>query len=156
VAVNVANRAYRITAHIEIPDEGAEGILIAHGGGFYGGYALYVQDLRLHFIQQCPGMHEQRATSDIELPSGRLTAGVEFTMGEGEGTAVLKVDGTEVGRRDVIGALHARYALCSVGLCCGYDDGEPVTAAYRPPFRFTGVIERAVVEVGDSKPPAST
>jgi arylsulfatase A-like enzyme len=155
VAANVANRAYRITAHIEIPDEGAEGILVAHGGGFYGGYALYVQDLRLHFIHQCPGIREQRATSDIELPSGCLTAGVEFTMGEGGGTAVLKVDGTEVGRRDIIGPLHARYALCSVGLCCGYHAGEPVTVAYRPPFRFTGVIEQAVVEVDDSKPPAS-
>ena len=35
------------------------------------------------------------------------------------------------------------------GLCCGYDSSLPVTTTYEAPFRFTGQIARAVVEVGD-------
>jgi arylsulfatase len=33
------------------------------------------------------------------------------------------------------------------GLCIGYDEGLPVTDAYRPPFACTGGLERVVIEV---------
>jgi arylsulfatase len=40
------------------------------------------------------------------------------------------------------------------GLCCGYDSGLPVTPDYDAPFRFTGTIDRVVVEVADVEPAA--
>ena len=42
-AVNVKNRSHTITAEVEIPDGGAEGVLLAHGSWF-AGYSLYVKD----------------------------------------------------------------------------------------------------------------
>jgi arylsulfatase len=33
------------------------------------------------------------------------------------------------------------------GLCVGYDEGLPVTDAYRPPFAWTGRLRHVVVEV---------
>src|SRR5262245_29635199 len=41
----VLNRSWSITAEVEIPDGGAEGMIVAHGGTV-GGYGLYVRDGR--------------------------------------------------------------------------------------------------------------
>lgn len=38
------------------------------------------------------------------------------------------------------------------GLCCGWDSGEPVSAEYESPFRFTGRIQRVSVDVSGIAP----
>jgi arylsulfatase len=43
VAVKLLNRAHRLTAEVDIPKGGAEGVLVCHGGGS-GGYSLFVKD----------------------------------------------------------------------------------------------------------------
>ena len=40
--INMKNRSYTITAELDIPKGGAEGVIIAHGG-HTGGWSLYVQ-----------------------------------------------------------------------------------------------------------------
>jgi len=40
-APDLLNRSYTITADVEIPQSGAEGVLVTDGGHF-GGYALYL------------------------------------------------------------------------------------------------------------------
>jgi len=53
-AVNVVNRSHTITADVEIPDAGAEGVLFAHGG-IEGGYTFFLQDGHLHNVYNLPG-----------------------------------------------------------------------------------------------------
>ena len=48
--VNVINRAHSITAEVDIPETGAEGVLLSFGGN-EGGYSFYVQDGKLHYAQ---------------------------------------------------------------------------------------------------------
>ena len=48
VAPNLRNRGFRITAELDLPDGGADGVIVTHGGAA-GGYALYLQDGRLHW-----------------------------------------------------------------------------------------------------------
>ena len=43
VAVRVLNRAHSITAEVEIPKAGAEGVLLSHGGNS-GGYTFFIKD----------------------------------------------------------------------------------------------------------------
>ena len=45
VAPDVRSRSYTIEAHVEIGEEGAEGVLIAHGDAT-SGYSLYIKDGR--------------------------------------------------------------------------------------------------------------
>src|SRR5262249_17842604 len=40
-AADIRNRSYSITADVEIPKKGAEGVLVAHGSSF-GGYSFFV------------------------------------------------------------------------------------------------------------------
>ena len=44
------NRTHTITADVEIPDGGAEGCLVSFGGTD-GGYSFYMQDGKLHYVQ---------------------------------------------------------------------------------------------------------
>ncbi len=149
-AVNVKNRSHTITAEVDIPPGGAEGVLLAHGSWF-AGYALYVKDRHLVYVHNHLGLAEYRITSTEELPTGHLRLKFQFTRtGEHQGDGVLFVDGK------VIGAGHIPHTVPHVietsgeGLCCGYDSGLPVTDDYRAPFRFTGRIRQVMVDIGDA------
>ena len=43
VFINIRNRSYSVTADVEIPKGGANGVIIAQGGRF-GGWSLYLKD----------------------------------------------------------------------------------------------------------------
>jgi arylsulfatase len=58
-AVNVRNRSHTITAEVEIPAGGADGVLIAQGS-LLGGWSLYVKDARLRYVHNYVGMEEHR------------------------------------------------------------------------------------------------
>jgi hypothetical protein len=146
-AVNVKNRSHTITAHVEIPASGAEGVLLAHGSWF-AGYALYVQAGRLHYVHNYLGLAEYRVSSAGTLPSGTATLGLRFRKtGEHRGIGTLFVNGEQVGEGEIPRTVPGVIETSGEGLCCGYDSGVPVTEQYRAPFRFTGTIKRVVVEV---------
>ncbi len=42
------NRPHSITADVDIPKDGAEGVLLSHGGND-GGFSFYVQGGKLHY-----------------------------------------------------------------------------------------------------------
>ena len=46
--LDIKNRSHTITAEIEIPQETAQGVIIAQGGRF-GGWSLYVKDGKLKY-----------------------------------------------------------------------------------------------------------
>ncbi len=147
VAVNVRNRSHTIAAEVEIPEEGAEGVLLAHGS-IFGGYTLYVKNRRLVYVHNYVGVEEYRIVSETEVPAGAGTLRFEFTKtGEHQGTGALFINGTKVGEGRIPRSVPIRFSLGGEGLCCGYDSGIPATRDYRSPFRFTGTIKRAVVNV---------
>jgi arylsulfatase len=67
--------------------------------------------------------------------------------GEHRGTGTLTVDGDPVGGGEIPRFTPVRFSVSGAGLTCGVSGGLPVTESYPPPFRFTGVIDRVVVEV---------
>ncbi len=150
-AVNVKNRSHSITAEVEIPEGGAEGVLLAHGGRF-GGYSLYVKEGHLHYVHNFMNMERYAITSDTRIPAGTHALGFEFEtvepgrIGAG-GTGRLLIDGQAVGQGEISRTVGVRYHLADDGLCCGYDDESPVSNDYQSPFRFTGTIKRVVVRV---------
>ncbi|MDQ4099528.1 MAG: arylsulfatase, partial [Chloroflexota bacterium] len=66
---NITNRSYAIEADVEIPPEGAEGVLLAAGNRF-GGYVLFVKDGRLVYEYNF-GDVRYLIRSEVEVPSGR-------------------------------------------------------------------------------------
>ena len=50
----ILNRPHSITAELEIPEGGAEGVILAQAG-YTGGFSLYVQDGLLHYVHNYVG-----------------------------------------------------------------------------------------------------
>ena len=152
VAVNIRNRSYTITADIEIPDGGAQGVLFALGGRF-GGHALYVRDNRPRYVYNFVGT-EQVVPSDAEIPAGRITLSVAFTKeseepkGTAHGTLAISVNGRNVGEGR-IKTQPAYFELSGIGLSVGLDPGDPVTGDYpgERPWAFTGTVHKIMVDV---------
>ena len=76
-AANVKNRSHTITAEVEIPPEGAEGVLLSVGSRF-GGFVLYVKDRRLRFDYNLLSRGHYKLQSSEDIPAGRCTLGYSF------------------------------------------------------------------------------
>jgi arylsulfatase len=146
-AVNVRNRSHTITAEVEVPERAAEGILLVHGSGL-GGYVLFVQHRRLHYVHNFCALTEYRVSSSFEVTPGAHTLAFRFVMdGEHRGNGTLLIDGAPAGDVHIDPFTRTRFSITDDGLSCGYQAGLPVCKDYRSPFRFTGTIRRVVVEV---------
>jgi arylsulfatase len=155
-AVNVKNRSHTITADVEIPQGGAEGVLISDGGRF-GGYSLYVMKGKLCYAYNLMGSARFHVTGDADLVPGRRVLQFSFEkagkapFGDG-GDVKLYVDGKQIGEGSIPRTVPFLYGLGS-GFAVGRDDGAPVTDEYAAPFAFTGRINRVVVDVSGPEPP---
>lgn len=152
--VNVINRPHSITAEVEIPEGGAEGVLLSYGGN-EGGYSLYVQNGKLHYAQNVVGSALLHVESTEPVPTGRRSLRFEFEptgkpeIKQGKGTpgrGQLYIDGKLVGQAEFAATVPITYGLGG-GIVCGADTGSPVTAAYNPPFHFTGTLYDVTIDV---------
>ncbi len=67
---NVLNRPHSITADVEIPKGGAEGVLLS-AGDVQGGYCFYVQGGKLHYVYNYVGSDFYHVESNVAVPEGR-------------------------------------------------------------------------------------
>jgi arylsulfatase len=142
-APNVTDRSYRITADVEIPAGGAEGVVLAVGSRF-AGYVLYLRDGRLHYEYAYSETARYAARSEQPVPAGHHECAFVFAKtGERRGQGTLLIDGMRVGSVE----LPRTWPVIATtgGLHCGSDSGSPVSEAYACPFAFTGTIHRVVV-----------
>jgi arylsulfatase len=153
VAPRVLNRPHSITAEVEIPDGGAEGVLLCQGANT-SGFSLYLQDGRLHYAHNYVGRAVYTASSHDPVPAGRHTLRFEFeptdkpdvSQGRGApGRAQLYVDGTLVGETDI--PVTTPIMFNPGAMTCGANPSSPVTSAYEAPFRFTGTLHSVTVDV---------
>ena len=149
----VFNRPHSITAEVEIPVGGAEGVLLAQGG-VAGGYVLYVKDKKLHYIHNYLGLKEYKVTSKIEVPEGKVKLRYEFEptgkpevrQGKGApGRGQLYIGDVLVGNTEFPVTVPITFGI--EGLSCGYDFGEAVTSEYPAPFTFTGTIHKVTLDL---------
>ncbi|MDR3557391.1 MAG: arylsulfatase [Syntrophobacteraceae bacterium] len=153
-AVNVLNRSHSITAEVDIPEGGAEGVLLSQGGND-GGFSFYVQDGKLCYAYNYVGRRLYHIQSVEAVPSGPHKLRFEFEVsgkpdmenGKGApGKGQLYFDGRLVGQAQIELTNCLSIGLLS-SIVCGADSGAPVTPAYKPPFAFTGSIHGVTVDV---------
>ena len=147
------NRPHAITADVEIPKGGAEGVLLSQGA-VPGGYSFFVQGNKLVFVHNYVGRDYFKVESASALPEGRHKLRFEFeptgdlNLLEGKGAPgrfQLYVDGDLVGETDV--PYTTPMILNPGALTCGANPGSSVTPDYVAPFRFTGTIHTVTVDV---------
>ncbi len=147
VAPDVRSRSYKITAHVDIPDEGAEGVLVAHGDAT-SGYSLFIQDGHLVHDLNIGGSH-QLVRSTRPVPSGRHRLSFHMHRESPEqGTGTLLIDDEAVGSMTTKD--YFRLFVSWSGLDIGFDRGTPVSQ-YQAPFRFTGSLEKVIIDMDDDQ-----
>jgi arylsulfatase len=148
------NRTHSITADVEIPSEGAQGALVSFGG-VDGGYALYILDNRLQYVQNYVARDYLHVASTVPVPSGHhelrfefeVTGQPDFANGKGTpGRAQLYIDGKLVGQAKFTHTTPFSLGLTG-GITVGADPGAPVAPFYEPPFEFTGTIHSVTFDV---------
>jgi arylsulfatase A-like enzyme len=154
-APNTLNRAFSITAEIEIPKEGAEGMILTQGGRF-GGYGLYLLKGRPVFTYNYADLERTRWAGKDALTPGKHTIVYELThdpntkgavgpFGKG-GLGVLKVDGNEVDKK-VIQRTIPFLMTWDETFDIGQDLRTPVDEEYQCPFPLTATLKRVTMRL---------
>jgi len=151
-AAPTQNRSHTITAHLEIPSGGADGVLVAAGGAALG-FSLYVQGGRPVYEYNYYSARHTIVTSAEALTPGSNVLRVEFLYdggGMGKGATVsLFLNDRKVGQGRLETTSWIGKYSADETFDVGEDTGSPVSQAYTSPCRFTGTIRKVVI---DSQP----
>jgi arylsulfatase A-like enzyme len=150
--VVIKNKSHAVTAQIEVPEEGANGVIIAQGGAF-GGWSLYLKNGKPAYCYNLFGLQQFKVYGEDAVPAGKHQVRVEFAydgggLGKG-GTVSLLVDGKKVGEGRVEGTVPMAFSADET-TDLGGDTATPVSDDYGSKDSvFTGRIEWVEIDLGD-------
>ncbi|WP_457583674.1 arylsulfatase [Ensifer canadensis] len=158
-APSTLNKSFTITAEVEIPESGAEGMIVTEGGRF-GGYGLFLSKGefgigrgRVVFLYNLLDL-KRTTWEGPELEPGKHTIVFDFTsegqgLGKG-GTGVMSVDGKEVARNTMDHTMPVTFPE-DESFDVGLDTRTGVSLVeyrYDTPFKFTGTIDKLTFKLG--------
>jgi hypothetical protein len=147
----IFNHSYTISAELEIPAGGAEGVIVAEADHL-GGFSLFIQDGKLKHTYSFVGVLEFKQESDTALPSGNVSVRMEFVADAPKpatgGEVTLYVNDERVGGGRMEHTVPVRFTGYA-GMDIGRDNGMPVDRSYadKSPFAFTGTVKKVVFDV---------
>jgi hypothetical protein len=149
--VSIKNKSFSVTADIEVPDAGADGVIIAQGGRF-GGWAVYAKAGKLRFVYNVLGIQWFTVEADDVIPTGSHQVRAEFAYDGGGlakgGNVSLYYDGTAAGTGRVE-ATQPMIFSADETTDIGYESGTTVTPDYTADTsRFTGRINWVQIDLG--------
>lgn len=150
-APRILNKSWTLTADIDVPEGGVEGMVATHGG-LVGGYGLYVRNGKPTFVYNYLALDRPTIRGKDPLPVGKVRLTVDFAYegkaGEtGKGATVsMSVNGAKVAEEHLDKTIPIQISL-GEGFDVGMDVGSAVDFTYQPPFNFTGTIEKVTVEL---------
>jgi hypothetical protein len=139
-----------VTADVEVPPSGAEGVIIAVGG-LTGGWSLYAKDGKPKYCYNFYGLNRYTVEGTSKIPPGQHQVRMEFEYDGGGlakgGTVTLYLDGKEVGAGRVD---QTEPFVFSADETCDVGDefGSPVTPDYPARKKFSGAVNWVEIDVG--------
>ena len=151
--LNIANKSFAITAQIEVPTSGAEGVIVAVGG-ITGGWSLYAKAGKPKWCYNFFGLEQTYVEGARVIPAGQHQVRLEFDyegggIGKG-GTYSLFVDGEKSGEGHI--AQTEPFAFGEESLDVGHEAGSPVTNDYghNGGSHFSGKVSWVEFDAGDA------
>src|SRR5678815_5702736 len=151
--VSIKNKSHAVTAEIEVPASGAEGVLIAQGANI-GGWILYAKEGKLKYCYNLGGVQRFYVEATSPIPAGEHQARMEFAyagggLGKG-GKVTLYTDGKKVGEGDIPMTLAMVFSADD-GCDVGEDSGAPVSPDYGPQGNaFNGQVKGVQLAIADA------
>ena len=162
---NLLNTSYTITAEIDVPEGGAEGMLVDLGGR-YGGYGLYLLKSKPVFMYNFVGLERTRWEGPQALAPGKHTLVFDFKydglgaetlaynnlsgVGRG-GTGTLSADGKVVATTKMAHTTPLTYDLDDTFAIATSAETPLDDADYKVPFPFTGKLTKLTIAVDEPK-----
>jgi arylsulfatase len=152
-APSILNRSFTITAEVDVPQSGGNGMIVTEGGR-WAGFGLYLLQGRPVFTYNLLELLVARWANDAVPPlaAGKHTIAFDFKYdGPGVakgGTGVLKVDGSEIRTLQIpktIPFLIPPDETFDIGgdTRTGVNDLD-----YQVPFTFDGKIDKLTIHLG--------
>ena len=150
--VDIKNKSFAVTSEVEVPADGAEGVIIAQGGRFGGG-ACTPRTAGPSSTTTCSASSPIDIEATEPVPVGTTQVRMEFDydgggMGKG-GNVTLYYDGREVGSGRVDqtqGFIFSADETTDVG----YESGTTVSPDYTAhTSRFSGKIDWVRIDLGE-------
>jgi arylsulfatase A-like enzyme len=159
------NTSYTVSADIEVPAGGAEGMLLTSGGRF-GGYGFYLKNSKPVWLWNMVDLERLKWEGTAPLTPGKHKVAFDFVYdGKGAGTlafndfsgvgrpgtGTLKVDGKAVATKTMAKTLPM-ILQWDESFDVGSDTLTGVNDAdYKPPFRFTGTLNKLTIKLDRPK-----
>src|SRR4029453_13459142 len=149
--VSIKNKSFSITAEIEVPAAGANGVIIAQGGRF-GGWSVYFKDGKAKFVYNTLGIHSFTTEADSTIAQGKHQVRMAFAYDGGGlakgGDVTLYYDGAAVGSGRVEVTQPMIFSADET-TDIGYESGTTVPSDYPAHgSRFTGKVQWVQLDVG--------
>ena len=148
----VYGRSYAIEAELSVPDDGAEGVIVAEADEM-GGFSLWVDENGLlHHSYSLMGVEQYKHVSTEPIPSGDVTVRMQFDADRQEraagGTVSLYANDEQIGEGRMERTVGVRFNAYA-GMDIGRDNGLPVDRAYaaKSPYPFTGTVKKVVFDL---------
>jgi arylsulfatase A-like enzyme/uncharacterized membrane protein len=148
----ISGRSYAIEAELNVPEQGAEGVIVANAD-FIGGWALWVDEQGLlNHSYSFLGVETYKQTSSERIPTGDVSVKMLFEADENKpgsgGNVTLWANGTQLGEgrlEKTIPVLPTSYA----GMDIGRDNGLVVDLDYesKAPYAFTGRVREVAFDI---------
>ena len=150
--LNIKNKSHAVTAEVDVPESGAEGVIIAQGGAF-AGWSLYTVNGTVRYCYNLLGLQRFTVEGDRPIPAGTHQVRMEFSYDGGGlakgGTVRLFVDGTGVGEGRVEATIPLVFSADETA-DIGRDTASPVSEDYRGDSSiFTGRVNWIQIDLGE-------
>ncbi len=150
--LNTKNKSFQVTAQIVVPENGAQGTIVAEGGGF-GGWGLMMEKGAARFVYNLFGVNAFVTNAQKALPAGERQVRAEFTYAGGGlakgGDVALYYDGEKVGEGKIAVTAPVIFSATE-GLEIGRELGTPVLPRAKAENTvFNGEIKWVELSIGD-------
>jgi arylsulfatase A-like enzyme len=145
------NKSFSITAEVEVPPKGAQGVII-HQGGAFGGMSLYAKNGKAKFAYNFFGLETFATEASQPIPAGKHQLRMEFAydgggLGKG-GNVSLYYDGKKVGEGRVERTIPMLFSADET-TDVGRDTATPVSSDYtRGTSVFNGKVNWVQIDLG--------
>ena len=150
--VSIKNKSFAVTADLEVPAKGAEGVMIAQGGRF-GGWSLYAKGGKAKFVYNVLGIKWYEVESTSPIPTGKTQVRAEFAYdggGPGKGGSVTLYCGGKAVGKGRVDQTQGLVFSADETTDIGYESGTTVSPDYTAhTSRFNGKINFVQIDLGD-------
>jgi arylsulfatase len=149
--VVMKNKSFSITAEVEVPSSGAEGVIV-HQGGAFGGMSLYTKGGKAKFAYNFFGLQTFTTEASQPIPAGKHQVRMEFAYDGGGfakgGNVSLYYDGKKVGEGRVERTVPMAFSADET-VDVGRDTATPVSSDYtRATSVFNGKVNWVQIDLG--------